>query len=133
MTDNFEDIIHLPHHVSATHPRMTMYERAAQFSPFAALTGYDDEVEETARLTDAFALMTEDQSAVLDEAFQRMLNSDRPEVRVTYFRPDSRKDGGSYEEYRGTFRFFDVGNSILKFTDGTEINAEMVCGIEFEK
>jgi len=132
MTDNFEDIIHLPHHVSATHPQMTMYERAAQFSPFAALTGYDDEVEETARLTDAFALMTEDQSAVLDEAFQRMLNSDRPEVRVTYFKPDGRKDGGSYEEFRGTFRFFDVGNSILKFTDGTEINAEMVCGIEFE-
>ena len=132
MTDNFEDIIHLPHHVSATRPRMTMYERAAQFSPFAALTGYDDEVEETARLTDAFALMTEDQTAVLDEAFQRMLNSDRPEVRVTYFKPDGRKDGGSYEEFRGTFRFFDVGNSILKFTDGTEINAEMVCGIEFE-
>lgn len=132
MTDNFEDIIHLPHHVSATRPQMTMYERAAQFSPFAALTGYDDEVEETARLTDAFALMTEDQSTVLDEAFQRMLNSDRPEVRVTYFKPDGRKDGGSYEEFRGTFRFFDVGNSILKFTDGTEINAEMVCGIEFE-
>lgn len=128
----FEEIINHPHHVSQTRPQQPVSARAAQFSPFAALTGYDDEVEETARLTDMYAVMTDDQSAVLDEAFQRMLEMDRPVVAIRYFRPDSRKDGGSYEEYRGTFRFFDVGNSILKFTDGTEINAEMVCRIEFE-
>lgn len=128
----FEDIIDHPHHVSKTRLQQPLMARAAQFSPFAALTGYDDEVQETARLTDMFAVMTEDQSAVLDDAFQRMLEMDRPKVTIRYFKPDSRKEGGSYQEYSGTFRFYDVGSHILKFTDGMEISTEMVCGIEIE-
>lgn len=125
----FEEIINHPHHVSETRPHQPMCARAAQFSPFAALTGYDDEVQETARLTDMFEAMTEDQCNVLDEAFQKMLDADRPDVSVRYFMPDIRKDGGSYHEYRGTFRFFDAADNILKFTDGTEINASMICEI----
>ncbi len=133
MNDSFDDIISLPHHVSPTRNRMSLHDRAAQFAPFAALTGYDEEIDETARLTDDFISMTEDQSARLDSVFQEMLNSDRPDVKVIYFRPDPLKSGGSYETYRGTFRFFDAQNNVLKFTDGTCIDADMLCGLEIEK
>lgn len=132
MNGSFDDIIDLPHHISAKRPRMSMYERAAQFSPFAALTGYDDQIGETARITDVLHDMTEDSTAALDQAFQLMLSCERPDVTVTFFRPDSRKEGGSYETYRGTFRFFDAEKNMLKFTDGKTISVEMICGIEFE-
>jgi len=131
VTDDFEDIINLPHHVSDKRPRMSMYERAAQFSPFAALTGYDDEIDETARLTDSFPGFTEDSAAELDSSFQMMLDSERPDVTVTYFVPDSYKSGGAFETYSGTFRFYDAGSGIVRFTDGTAIDAEMICRIEF--
>lgn len=129
--DSFEDIINLPHHVSDRHHQMTMHDRAAQFSPFAALTGFDEEIDETARLTDAFRNMTEDMSAELNAAFQRMTESENSEVTVTYFKPDARKDGGSYETYRGVFRFFEAGTGLVKFTDGMTIDADMICRIKF--
>lgn len=130
--DNFEDIINTPHHVSSRHKQMSVYARAAQFAPFAALTGYDDEIGETARLTDCFHVMTDDQTDSLDISFQKMLSGNRPFVKIKYFRPDIRKSGGAYEIYKGYFRFYDIENNSLKFTDGTVISADKVCEIEFD-
>ena len=129
--DNFEDIINHEHHVSVIRPQMSLHDRAAQFAPFAALTGFGDEIDETARLTDDLVSLTEDRADELNAAFAFMLETDRPEVSVTFFRPDIRKQGGSYETYRGVFRFYDIENNKLKFTDGTIIDADMVRGIEF--
>lgn len=127
----FEDIIGHPHHVSERRIPMPMKNRAAQFAPFAALTGFDSDISEEARLTESIIEMTEDKACSLDEAFQKMLRLDRPDVIISYFKPDERKGGGSYEEYRGTFRFYDIENNLLKFTDGMMISAEMIYRIEF--
>ena len=94
---NYDDIIDLPHHVSSTRPRMPMIDRAAQFQPFRALTGYEDAVRETARLTDRRIELTEEEKARLDAALQRLMDSisSRPQVSVTWFQPDKRKAGGA--------------------------------------
>ena len=113
---------------------MSMWSRAAQFSPFAALTGYDDEIDEAARLTDRLEELTEDELNGLNQAFQKLLEraSDRPLVCVTYFQPDERKDGGEYVSYTGRFRFFDETERILHFTDRTEIPVDDVFHIEMK-
>lgn len=94
----YDEIIHLPHPVSQTHPRMGRLERAAQFSPFAALTGYDDAVRETARLTDAQRELAEDEQALLERQLlrvQMLLDAGTPPVvAVTWFQPDAKKQGG---------------------------------------
>ncbi len=128
---DFEDIIDHPRHVSERRIPMPMKKRAAQFAPFAALTGYDSDIAEEARLTENMIEMTEDTAGKLDHAFQKMLSMDRPEVIIEYFRSDERKAGGSYEEYRGIFRFYDVEKNLLKFTDGMMIDARMVFRIRF--
>lgn len=93
----YDEIIHLPHPVSQTHPRMGRLERAAQFSPFAALTGYDDAVRETARLTDAQRELAEDEQALLERQLlrvQMLLDAGTPPVvAVTWFQPDAKKQG----------------------------------------
>ena len=82
MTNSYEDILHLPHHVSPTRPRMSMEDRAAQFSPFAALVGYDAAIDETARQTEAQIVLTEDRKAELDRVMQQLLRQldQRPAV-----------------------------------------------------
>ena len=94
----YNDIIDLPHHISTTRPRMSMLDRAAQFSPFAALTGYDAAIKETGRLTGQRIELTEECRAVLDRKQQVLLENlaEHPEVSVTYFVPDERKSGGAY-------------------------------------
>ncbi|WP_044974198.1 hypothetical protein [Ruminococcus sp. HUN007] len=131
MSDNYEDIINHAHHVSELRPQMPLHDRAAQFAPFAALTGFGDEIDETARLTEDLVFLTEDRAYELNTAFNAMLESDRPEVLITFFKPDMKKYGGEYETYRGVFRFFDAGSNLLKFTDQTVIDADMVRKIEF--
>ena len=98
MSGQYEDIINLPHHVSATRPQMSMIDRAAQFSPFAALTGYDAAIKETGRLTDEKIEMDEEALNILNMKFQILVDSldDEPEVTFTYFKPDERKAGGAY-------------------------------------
>ena len=98
MKSDYSDIIHLPHHVSKTHPQMSMHDRAAQFSPFAALTGYDSAILETARLTKEKILLNEDMQELLDIKFQRLLEhlSEKPLISITFFCPDKHKQGGSY-------------------------------------
>lgn len=91
----YEDIINLPHHVSERHARMSMLDRAAQFSPFAALTGYDAAIEETARLTDGRMELTEEEKSLLDAKLREALER-AGSVRITFFLPDERKSGGAY-------------------------------------
>ena len=131
MTDisqNYDDIIDLPHHRSKTHPPMPMQNRAAQFSPFAALTGYDEAVKETARLTDEKTELSEDALAVLSEKLKALeyLLKDRPFVSVIWFRPDQRKKGGSYVTSRGVVTKIDEYRRFLRLEDGTEIPFDAV-------
>lgn len=127
----YDDIINLPHHVSATRPRMSMHDRAAQFSPFAALTGYDDAVEETARLTDKQSELSEDARNRLDEQLRLIADriEERPEIEVTYFVPDERKEGGAYLTVRKCVRRIDVYEREIIFTDGTRIKSDCVHSI----
>ena len=126
--DVFSDIMDLPHHVSAARRQMPLADRAAQFSAFAALTGYDEDIEETAR-----AARSEDDLAALDTAFQRLLTaeSERPAVTVTYFQPDARKAGGRYVTYTGVFRHYDAEEGRLLFADASVIPAENISEIVF--
>ena len=96
MMDLYDDIINLPHHVSERHPQMSMYNRAAQFAPFAALAGHDSAITEAARLTDAEQELPESEAEILDRKLARLQTmEEKTPVTVTYFVPDSRKDGGS--------------------------------------
>mgnify|MGYP000602123353 CR=1 FL=1 len=111
-----------------------MINRAAQFSPFAALTGYDDAVVETARLTDERYELTEDERATLNERLQILSENthDCPMVEITYFKLDDRKDGGSYEKVRGSVRWIDEGEMKVVFADGTRLAIADICSIEGE-
>ena len=103
MKKQYDDIIHLPHHVSKIRPQMSMQDRAAQFSPFAALTGYDAAIKETGRLTVGKVEMDESALSTLNTKFHILVDSmnDKPEVTFTYFKPDKRKAGGAYVEVTG--------------------------------
>ena len=127
----YDDIIHLPHPTSARHPRMPMIERAAQFSPFAALVGHGAAIEETARLTDRKIELTEDEKALLDEKLRLLLEAGGEGV-FTYYLPDERKDGGAYVTAEGEIKKFDPleGRVILK--NGTAIPVEDILEIEVQ-
>lgn len=128
---NYDDIIHFPHHVSKKHPQMSLMNRAAQFSPFAALTGHGAAIRETARLTDDFIELNEDQKERLDEQLQKLRQDlpHNPEVEITYFQPDQRKDGGSYVTVRGMVRQIDEYRRQILFTDGTTIPMDTLFSI----
>ena len=127
----YEDIINLPHPVSSRHPRMSLHDRAAQFSPFAALTGHDDAVKETARLTDKKIELDEDVKMRLNEQLQIIKDRIGKEEKVTftYFVPDDRKNGGRYEEYTGIVKRIDEYKHTIIMMDKTEIPIEEVIGI----
>ncbi len=129
--NKYEDIIDMPHHVSPTRAHMSMVNRGAQFSPFAALTGYDAAIAETARLTDTRALADEQWDAELDEKIRRIMAQQQmhPQVTVTVFRPDDRKAGGAYVALTGTLKRVDSSLRVLFFTDGREINLEDIADI----
>lgn len=99
----YDDIINLPHHVSKKHPRMSLEARSAQFAPFAALTGYDEVIRETARLTNQRIEINEELKAILDEKLLLIKGQihTKPNINVTYFVPDSKKDGGKYISVTG--------------------------------
>ena len=104
MSDEYRDIINLPHHVSSKRPQMSMLDRAAQFSPFAALTGYDDAIHETARLTNDKVDLSEEEKETLDRKQQILLErlGEHPALTVTYFIPDAKKSGGAYVTKSGS-------------------------------
>ena len=133
MKDNYEDIIHLPHHVSKTRPPMSMADRAAQFSPFAALTGYDDALLETGRLTDEKLEAGEERLAVLNTQFRILMDhlADHPEISVTYFVPDDRKSGGAYVTVKGRVKKVNDFDRFLVLQDGLRIPMDDVAEMEF--
>lgn len=125
----YDDIIDIPRPKSAHEP-MPMSDRAAQFSPFAALTGYDDAIDETARLTDERIELTEEQRAALDYKQQYLAALDSPTVTVTYFVPDERKSGGAYVTHTGTLKRVDEVERVLVFADGVGVEMDEVIAIE---
>jgi len=131
--DNYEDIIHLPHHVSKTRPPMSMADRAAQFAPFAALTGYDDAILETGRLTDEKLEAGEERLAVLNTQFRILMDhlADHPEISVTYFVPDDRKSGGAYVTVKGRVKKVNDFDRFLVLQDGLRIPMDDVAEMEF--
>ena len=132
MSGPYDDILNLPHPTSKNHPRMSIQERAAQFSPFAALSGHAAAIAETARLTDRKMELDEDTRAELDRRQAVLLEqiSERPEVTVTWFRPDEKKDGGTYVTTAGWLKKIDQVERVLVLMDGTNIPLEDVADLE---
>lgn len=129
---NYDDIIHLPHHVSSTRPHMSRIDRAAQFQPFRALTGYEDAVRETARQTESRVGLTEDEQACLTWKLQRLADkiASRPLVTLTYFQPDKKKAGGAYVTVTGRLRKFDDMEGALVLVGGERIVIEDILDIQ---
>ncbi|MBQ6040708.1 MAG: hypothetical protein IJL32_08060 [Oscillospiraceae bacterium] len=129
--DSYADIMQHPRHMLQHHQPMRNSSRAAQFSAFAALTGFDEELSETARLTSPRAAMSEDELAALDTAFQQMLSlaAEQPAVTLTCFQPDARKAGGAYVTCTGRFRHYDSAEKMLYLTNGLRIPVQNICGI----
>lgn len=129
----YDDIIHLPNPTSAAHPRMSLHDRAAQFSPFAALTGYDAAIRETARLTDEEKELDEDVTARLDEemrVIQERLKRGLPvDVTITYFEPDEKKSGGAYVSYVGNIKRVDEYERVVVMEDGVVIHMERIVSL----
>ena len=134
MKDLYEDIINLPHHVSKTRPQMPMSDRAAQFAPFAALTGYDAAIKETGRLTDERIELDEEASTALDMKYQLLMDAldDEPEVTITYFQPDERKAGGKFVSAVGAVKKIDDFERRITMRDGAKIPMDDVLSIEGE-
>lgn len=130
----YDDIINLPHHISKTRPQMSLYNRSAQFAPFAALTGYEDRVKETARLTD--------EKINIDEGLRNILNNklniieehirDIPEISITYFIKDKYKDGGKYETKLCSIKKIDQVNEVVILTDKSKIEMNNIVNITGE-
>ena len=131
MSGKYDDIIDLPHHTSPRHPRMPARDRAAQFAPFSALTGYGEVIDETARLTDGRIELSEDARAMLDVR-QRLLCKrieEQPKVTVVHFVADKRKSGGAYRSFTGDLVRMDEIAGEMIFADGTRIKTSDVIEI----
>ena len=128
MTGPYDDILDLPHPTSKKHPRMSMYARAAQFAPFAALTGYGDAIKETARITDQQLELDENEKALLNEKLQllRQHLPGKPKITITYFVPDTKKAGGSYQTITGFVKKLQEYERRLIMTDGTIIPIDAI-------
>ena len=128
----YDDIIDLPHHVSRKHPQMPLWDRAAQFAPFAALTGHEAAIKETARLTEEEIELDENSKELLDLRLQQLQAhlSEHPSVTVTYFKPDEKKSGGAYETVTGKVKKVDGYTGELVFTDGRRVELKSVVELE---
>lgn len=133
-SNKYDHIINLPHHVSEKRPRMPMIDRAAQFAPFAALTGYDDAVKETGRLTDDVIDLPEHIKLDINDKLRIIMEfiEDRPEVSVTYFVPDSKKSGGSYTTVTGAVKSVEEYERMVVLTDKTIIPIDRIYAIDGE-
>ena len=135
MSGKYDDIINLPHHVSAKRPQMSRSARAAQFAPFAALVGLDDEMEETARLTDAKPELEEAEKQKINRVLLEIRNNPQKEtaVELTFFRPDGRKDGGAIITRPCTVRRIDEIERKLILSDRSEIEFDNILSIKISK
>ena len=131
----YDDIIDLPHHVSRKHPQMPLMDRAAQFAPFAALTGHEAAIKETARLTEEEIELDENSKELLDLRLQKLQEhlAEQPTVTVTYFCPDEKKAGGSYETVTGKVKKVDGYAGELVFTDGRRVELKNIVELEEER
>ena len=132
MNKNYDDIINLPHYVSKKRPQMSIEARSAQFAPFAALTGYDEKVKETARLTDKKIELEDGQKEILNNKLLYLLeNIDaKPEITFTYFIKDNKKTGGKYIDKTGVVRKIDMIEQYIQFIDKTKIYIDDILSIE---
>ena len=133
MNNRYDEIMELPHHVSKTRPQMPLSDRAAQFAPFAALTGYDSAIKETGRLTNERIELDEEALTALDRKYQLLMDAldDKPEVTIIYFQPDERKAGGQYVSATGTVKKVDTFGRRILLQDGTRIPLDSVYDLRF--
>ena len=131
----YEDVINRQHPTSKKHPRMSNMNRAAQFAPFAALTGYEESIEETARLTDRKIELSEEEIAEINEKLNFIQENikERPEVTITYFQPDERKEGGAYITVTGKVRRIDEVNRVMVFEDERIVWIESMINVNTKK
>ena len=134
MNRKYNEIMGLPHHVSKTRPQMPMSDRAAQFAPFAALTGYDAAIKETGRLTVERIELDVEALSALDMKYQLLMEAldEAPEVTITYFQPDERKAGGKYVSAVGAVKKIDDFERRITMQDGTRIPMDDVLSIDGE-
>ena len=134
MNGKYDEIMGLPHHVSKTRPQMPMSDRAAQFAPFAALTGYDAAIKETGRLTDERIELDVEALSALDMKYQLLMEAldEAPEVTITYFQPDERKAGGKYVSAVGAVKKIDDFERRITMQDGTKIPMDDILSIDGE-
>lgn len=132
MTDNYDDIINLSHHVSTRHPQMSMMHRAAQFAPFAALTGHSAAIEETARLTESQQGLADEDSEILNQkmAYLREITNEYPTISITYFEPDKKKAGGKYMSIEGQLQNIDDYNQTIVLKSGEAIPLNSILDIQ---
>lgn len=134
----YDDMLLMPHHTSRTHPPMTILNRAAQFAPFAALTGYDAAISETARQTTERVELDENSREILDDKLQIVLehlnerHTTLPEVEITYFRPDEKKDGGEYLTVTAQVKKIDFYDNAIVTYDGSRIAIKDVIDLQGE-
>ncbi len=129
----YDDIINLPHYVSKKRAKMPLGDRAAQFAPFAALTGHNAAIRETARLTSEKIELDEGQKAILNEKLRQLISYEREvQVTITFFQPDKRKSGGKYLNKTGVIEKFDEYKRCIALKDGTEIPIEQVYELDSE-
>ena len=131
--NEYDDIINLPHHVSKVHPKMSMMNRAAQFAPFAALTGHSEAIEETARLTDTQQELAEEDSDALNQkmTYLREVINEHPTITITYFEPDKKKSGGKYKSTEGQLKNIDDYNQSIVLKSGEVIFLKSILDIQY--
>ena len=132
MSSQYDDIIDMLHHVSEKHVQMSMMNRAAQFAPFAALTGYESAIKETARVTDEFIELDDNSKDILDVKLQILQENiaNHPQVTIIYFQPDNKKEGGSYITCNNIIKKIDVYNKAIIMLDETVIQISMIIDIK---
>ena len=132
--DNYEDIINMPHHVSEKHPQMSIEGRAAQFAPFAALTGYSEAVKETARLTEKRIELDEGLKLQLNNKLKKIIENinTKPQITFTYFVYDDKKEGGKYVNKTGYVKKIDIANEYIQLVDKTKIPINEIINITDE-
>ena len=133
--DKYDDIINLPHYEPKYHPRMSKYKRSAQFAPFAALVGYDEQVQECSRITDKRLEIDDELKEKINNKLNKIneLIKNSPEVEITYFIPDEKKDGGKYITEIGNVKRIDYINRFIKLTDNKKIILDDVIDIKINE
>ena len=128
----YEDIVNLPRHISKVHPQATMADRAARFSPFAAISGYEDMVKEAARVTEERIDITDAMKELLNEKLNMIIEflDEEPEVTITYFEPDKKKDGGAYISITGTVKRINEYERIVLMSNDKKIRIDEIYALE---